>query len=72
MAIPSLSYEPATEREMYPGTIEIIAAATNPAPVLYSRVKQSGLINDDVGMRAPAETYMYLFRQQVRDHCGQR
>ncbi len=32
IAIPSLSYEPATEREMYPGTTAIMAAATSPAP----------------------------------------
>lgn len=32
MAMPSLSYDPATDRDMYPGTIEIIAAATKPAP----------------------------------------
>lgn len=32
IAIPSLSYEPATDREMYPGTIAIIEAANSPAP----------------------------------------
>lgn len=35
IAIPSLSYDPATDREMYPGTIAIIAAATSPAPAFY-------------------------------------
>ena len=30
--MPSLSYDPATEREMYPGTMAIIEAATRPAP----------------------------------------
>lgn len=33
MAIPSLSYDPATDLEIYPGTIEMNAAATRPAPV---------------------------------------
>ena len=32
IAIPSLSYDPATEREIYPGTTAIMAAATKPAP----------------------------------------
>ncbi len=31
MAIASLSYEPATEREMYPGTMPMKAAARRPA-----------------------------------------
>jgi len=32
MAIPSLSYEPATDRLIYPGTIAINPAANSPAP----------------------------------------
>lgn len=32
MAMPSLSYDPATERLMYPGTIAIKLAAKRPAP----------------------------------------
>ena len=32
MAIPSLSYDPATERDIYPGAIDIKAAAKRPAP----------------------------------------
>ena len=32
IAMPSLSYDPATDREMYPGTMAINEAATNPAP----------------------------------------
>ena len=35
MAMPSLSYEPATEREMYPGTTAMNTAATS--PLLVSR-----------------------------------
>ena len=30
MAIPSLSYDPATDLEMYPGAIPMNAAASNP------------------------------------------
>ena len=30
IAMPSLSYDPATDLEMYPGTIDIIAAANSP------------------------------------------
>ena len=37
MAIPSLSYDPATEREMYPGTMDSMAAATRPAPSSCNR-----------------------------------
>lgn len=33
--ITSLSYEPATEREIYPGTIEINAAEIKAAPSPY-------------------------------------
>ena len=32
IAMPSLSYDPATDREMYPGTMAMNEAATNPAP----------------------------------------
>jgi hypothetical protein len=33
MATPSRSYEPATEREMYDGTMPVNAAASSPAPL---------------------------------------
>ena len=36
MAIPSLSYDPATEREIYPGTMAIKPAAKSPAPCDHS------------------------------------
>ena len=37
--MPSLSYDPATEREMYPGTMAIIEAATSPAPYKQGKKK---------------------------------
>lgn len=33
--MPSLSYEPATERDIYPGTTAINDAAIRPAPSFY-------------------------------------
>jgi hypothetical protein len=38
---PSLSYDPATEREIYPGTIAIIAAATSPDAESFTVTKQN-------------------------------
>lgn len=37
IAIPSLSYDPATDLLMYPGTIEMKAAATRPADSSYKQ-----------------------------------
>ena len=48
MAMPSLSYDPATEREMYPGTMEIMAAATSPAPASYNEIINSLLNNVNI------------------------
>jgi hypothetical protein len=36
MAMPSLSKDPATDRDMYPGTIAMKQAARSPAPWFHS------------------------------------
>ena len=36
IAMPSLSYDPATERDIYPGTIAMKPAANKPAPCDHS------------------------------------
>ena len=50
MAIPSLSYDPATERDIYPGAIDIKAAAKRPAPGDHNSV-----VNKQVAMAVNPE-----------------
>lgn len=63
---PSLSYDPATERDMYPGTIAIIAAEKRPARVSFnSLVKRNVIIVVKLENRGAKNTHMFRISKVI-------